>query len=275
MYDIVASATLRHFFPMLEQSGTKITDIKGGVVWDVATGGKTLQFDSVKRTVKPMLASADDPIPLASGAWSTFTETQSILVVAAGEVSNAVSTHVRLAIGDTNNTLLAGQGGIGMAGNPFHLAMRANSDTGVYQRLKYVDNPRHPLSDYLEDRIAEFYDTTTYDGNDHALVATYVGSNSSVNGRYRASQLNNWSTVLDTNIAYEFSLDAQGLPVTWSADPSGGLTPAPSMRFAGMKLYGYAVFAFDNGLPNGWEDMVRWTVSEWQAGRRHIHPGLL
>jgi hypothetical protein len=272
--DIAASASLKHFFPMLETSGTKITDIKGGVVWDAATDGKLLVFDPANRSVGTNMASADNPILLSSGAWENISSAKQMLRLAAGEVSDAASTHVRLAIGDTNNMLGGGAGGIGMAGNPFHSAMRATGPGGLFERTRTVANPRRPISDYIEDVDPVFYDTASHAGQDHALLLTYTGG-ACLDSVYKAMDINTWTPVLETNFVFDSVLDSDGsgyVPVIW--DSVGGLVAIAAMRFAGMKLYGYAIFVYDE-LPSRYEEYCEETVRRWRNGDRTIHPGLL
>ena len=266
---------LKHFFRCTEQSGTTLTDIVGGCVWEPSLGGKSLLFNQAGSlgTVATDMLQSDAPIPLKSGSWHTFDAAKASLVVLSARVlstwdDETTDNRIRFALGDLNGItgLYADHYGIGLSSSPdFHSAFGGSNALNVGTASQAHVDINAPLQVYPAGYSTEGLPVSVvgglYSGQDILLQSVYYPTAKLDFDMYTLSdgvhQLNSPLSVTQTLC---------NTTTMWA--------PNPCLRFAKMALYGVAIFEFSNGLPADWLAASQWMAQRWKlsASERVVYP---
>jgi len=232
-------ATLKHFFPCTETSGTRLTDTKGGLVWDLAGSGFTLTFNSTLRTIKTDSTFTDAPILLTSGTWTPITIGKHYLFMAVGRVLG--DQGCRVAIGDINGFIDLEQKGWGLSDGgitgvgTFHSAI--GNSTGMFVRSVAAGTEL----------------CTSATGVDVVTYGYYIADTSLEYKSLVVSTSGN-QLLTDTNT---------------SVTHPGTFTPYPCMRTSGYDLYGFAIFEFSS-QPADLYTGIKWMALDWKNAATRI-----
>lgn len=272
---------LKHFFPMTERSGTIITDIKGGCVWDVSVGGHTLLFNqhNTLNTVEPygMLSSGAVvdayPVQLASGNFHTFNADKPIIVLFAGRKTQPVdgdADQPRFSIGDNNGVLSYDTpAGIATSNSTLFHCLLGTQDNGNKWRVATSGTP-------AGDAVI---DTNTSQplvilGDNFDLVDPADSSSAAGDGQ-DVMQLIVWEPAgTKSATAYDITTRTRWMYgwTTTNDTLAAPFTPNPCMKAHGWACYGYAIFEF-TALPSDYLLACTWMAQEWKRGNRVIWPG--
>ena len=228
---------LQHFWPCTETNGSVLTDVAGGLKWDLAGSGFNLGFNSSLKTINCSMLESSIPVRFKSGAFKLYDVTKQHLFMAVCR-PNALA---RIALGDNNSLLYTGKGsGFGLAEVHAAVGDVATGWSQAYQRTG---------GGISVDGI----------GRD-ILVYAYHIPNVSVTYNF-------------LNLATNTSIWTGTFPVTDVATPAINCTFNPCMRFAGVDLYGMALYQFSAQpsdlslgmltMANNWKNGIRTSYAPW------------
>lgn len=298
---------LKHFFRCLEGAGNSLFDDIGGVELDASLGGFTTTWDSTNHAVSWSMLISSQPIANAAGEWCRIYPTNKVLVLAVFDVLSPNSTeYVRCSIGDINGHLgtTIVKAGLGMSGSPPHCAFTADTSTGTrkgcYTTIATGPEvgpgaPNYDAAAFTTslDPVDDTYASThggfvyTYDGTT-SNTYKFINADSSadvVTCNYTHGATYKDLTVTPTPNLYDpvggpYRDNFYEQPPVWDLNPATGIAdgttymqPNPAWRFANIRLYGYALFVFNDTLPADWQTAYKWMANQWRQGNRVIYPG--
>lgn len=236
----------KHFFRCINTDGN-FNDSIGNVIWNPASGGRNLSYDSSLKAFSTDMASNDEAIALISGSWNQWGTNSAAMGIVGGRIVDY--TIVRFSIG--TNAVAVGQGtrSYGMDAAGFFHSVIGSLDGTTYNRLS-------------NDALHTVTITNSVLNHDIVMLNQYLpGSGLTKFQMY---------DLLDGSLIIEATVN-DGTTIGTGISP---FQPNAYMRFSGLKVYGAAYYEFTSGtIPNDWLSGILWKGANWKNGNRYLYPG--
>jgi hypothetical protein len=231
---------LQHFFPCNEIGGTRLTDVAGGCIWDLAGSGFSLGFNASLKSVNCNMLITTPPINFRSGAFKSYDVSKHHLFI----VACRPSATARVAFGDNNALLYPSNQTAGWGMAELHTVVGTGSGT--------------VWGESLTGSVGGIFSNCA--GQDVVVYAYHVPGASMI---YKFIRLSD-----------NASLWTEGSPVEDVASSSTfNINFNPCMRFAGLDLYGIALYQFSAQpsdlalgiltMGNNWKNGIRTSYAPW------------